>query len=104
VVGSSIKAEIGMGRFTVYSMAQRTIGPPVNIYVKEGEVALTFGLHGELNVLVAISSSKMSVCTRSTWHHIPEDGIPHSHRCVCIYCNVYHPTCHNIYIVHTVMV
>jgi hypothetical protein len=34
------------------SMAQRTIGPTVNIYVKEGEMALTFGLHGELNALV----------------------------------------------------
>jgi hypothetical protein len=33
-------------------MAQRTIGSPVNIYVKEGKVALTFGLHGELNALV----------------------------------------------------
>jgi hypothetical protein len=33
-------------------MAQRIIGSPVNIYVKEGEVALSFGLHGELNALV----------------------------------------------------
>jgi hypothetical protein len=32
-------------------MAQRTVGSPVKIYVKEGEVALTFGLHGELNAL-----------------------------------------------------
>jgi hypothetical protein len=36
----------------VHSMAQRTIGSPVNISVKEGEVALNFGLHGELNALV----------------------------------------------------
>ncbi|PNF16784.1 hypothetical protein B7P43_G00868 [Cryptotermes secundus] len=41
-----------MGRFMVHSMAQKTIGSPVNIYVKEGEVALTFGLHGELNAWV----------------------------------------------------
>jgi hypothetical protein len=41
-----------MGRFTVHSTAQRTVRPPINIYVKKGEVALTFGLHGELNSLV----------------------------------------------------
>jgi hypothetical protein len=29
----------------------------------------------------AISSSETAVHTRSTWHHIPEDGILHSHRC-----------------------
>jgi hypothetical protein len=28
-----------------------------------------------------IRSSKTSVHTRSTQRHIPEDGIPHSHRC-----------------------
>jgi hypothetical protein len=33
-------------------MAQRTVGSPVNIYVKEWEVALSFGLHGELIALV----------------------------------------------------
>jgi hypothetical protein len=33
-------------------MTQRAIGPPVNIYVKEGKVAVSFRLHGELNVLV----------------------------------------------------
>jgi hypothetical protein len=41
-----------MGRFTVYCVAQRTVVSPVNIYVKEGEVALSFGLHGELNALM----------------------------------------------------
>jgi hypothetical protein len=43
VVGPSIKVEVGMGRFMVHPMAQS---------VKEGEVALSFGLHGELNALV----------------------------------------------------
>jgi hypothetical protein len=33
-------------------MAQTAIGSPVNIYVKEGNVAISFRLHGELNVLV----------------------------------------------------
>jgi hypothetical protein len=33
-------------------MAQRAIGSPVNIYVKEGKVVICFHLHGELNVLV----------------------------------------------------
>jgi hypothetical protein len=35
-------------------VAQRTIGSPVNIYVKEEDVAITFHLHGELNALVDI--------------------------------------------------
>jgi hypothetical protein len=29
----------------------------------------------------AILSSETSVHIRSTWHHIPEDGILHCHRC-----------------------
>jgi hypothetical protein len=41
-----------MGRFMVNFVAQRTIGSPVNICVKEGKVAFSFRLHGELNVLV----------------------------------------------------
>jgi hypothetical protein len=52
VVGTSVKVEVGRGRFMVYSMAQRTMRSPVDIYVKEGEVAFNFGLHGELNALV----------------------------------------------------
>jgi hypothetical protein len=44
VVGPSIKVEVVMGGFTVHFMAQRT--------VKEQEVALSFGLHGQLNALV----------------------------------------------------
>jgi hypothetical protein len=30
-------------------MAQRAIGSPTNIYVKEGKVAISFHLHDELN-------------------------------------------------------
>jgi hypothetical protein len=52
VVGTSVKGEVGVGRFTVHSMAQRTIRSPVDIYVKEGEVAFKFGLHGERNGLL----------------------------------------------------
>jgi hypothetical protein len=33
-------------------MTQRAIGPPVNIYFKLGKMAVSFRLHGELNVLV----------------------------------------------------
>jgi hypothetical protein len=33
-------------------MVQRTVGSPVNIYVNEGEMALTFSLYSELNALV----------------------------------------------------
>jgi hypothetical protein len=33
-------------------MAQRTVGSPVNIYIQEGEVALSFSLHGEPNAMV----------------------------------------------------
>ena len=32
-------------------MAQSTVRSPVNIYVKEGEVAVSYGLHGELDAL-----------------------------------------------------
>jgi hypothetical protein len=35
VVGSSIKDKVGMGRFTVHSMVQKTVGFLVNIYVME---------------------------------------------------------------------
>jgi hypothetical protein len=43
-----------MGGFAVHSVAQRAVGFLVNIYVQEGEVALHFGLHGELNALVML--------------------------------------------------
>jgi hypothetical protein len=33
-------------------MVQRTISLPVNIYVNEGKMAVSFRLHGELNLLV----------------------------------------------------
>jgi hypothetical protein len=52
VMRAGIQVEAGMGRFMVQSVAQRTIGSPVNIYVKEGKVAVFFRLHGELNALV----------------------------------------------------
>jgi hypothetical protein len=52
VMRAGVQVEVGMGRFTIHSMAQRTIGSPVNIYVKEGKVAIYFHLHGELNALV----------------------------------------------------
>jgi hypothetical protein len=41
VVGSTVKVEVGVGRFAVHSMAQRTVGSSVNIYVKEGEVSVS---------------------------------------------------------------
>jgi hypothetical protein len=41
-----------MCRFTVHFLAQRAIGSPVSIYVKEENVAVSFLLHGELNILV----------------------------------------------------
>jgi hypothetical protein len=31
-------------------------------------------------IMEAIRSSETLVLTRATWHHIPEDGILHSHR------------------------
>jgi hypothetical protein len=37
-------------------------------------------IFGELGTLETIRSSEMSVLTRTTRHHIPEDGIRHSHR------------------------
>jgi hypothetical protein len=52
VVGPGVKVETGMGRFTVHSMAQRTVESPININVKKGKVALSFVVHGELNALV----------------------------------------------------
>jgi hypothetical protein len=41
-----------LGRFAVHFIIQRAIGSTVNIYVKEGKLAVSFRLHGELNVLV----------------------------------------------------
>jgi hypothetical protein len=41
-----------MGRFTVHFMAQRAMGSPADIYVKEGKVTISFCVHDELNVLV----------------------------------------------------
>jgi hypothetical protein len=52
VVGPSGNVEVAVCRFTVHSMAQGTVGSPVNIYVEEGEVALSFSLHDELSALV----------------------------------------------------
>jgi hypothetical protein len=46
-------------------MAQRTVGSPVNIYVKEREMALTFGLHGELNALLDTVQVVQEVCSLS---------------------------------------
>jgi hypothetical protein len=43
-----------MGRCTVHFIAQRAIGPAVNIYVREGMVAIPFHLHVELYVLMDI--------------------------------------------------
>jgi hypothetical protein len=44
--GTNIEAEIGVGGFAVHSVAQRAISSPVNIYVQEGKIALSFSLHG----------------------------------------------------------
>jgi hypothetical protein len=52
VMRARVQVKVVKGRFMVHSMAQGTIGSPVNIYVKEGKVAISFHLHGELNVLV----------------------------------------------------
>jgi hypothetical protein len=46
------EVNVGMGRFAVYLMAHRAIRSPVNICVQEGKVAVSFGLCGELNILV----------------------------------------------------
>jgi hypothetical protein len=48
-MGPSIEVQIGMGGFAVRSVAQRAVGSSINICVWEGEVALPFGLHSELN-------------------------------------------------------
>jgi hypothetical protein len=33
-------------------MAHKTVGSPVNIYIQEGEAALNFGPHSEMNAVV----------------------------------------------------
>jgi hypothetical protein len=42
VVGRSVKVEVGMGGFTVHCMTQGAIRFSVNIYVKEGKVAVSY--------------------------------------------------------------
>jgi hypothetical protein len=44
VIIAGVSVEAGMGRFTVHFMAQRTIGSSVNIYVKEGKVAISVSM------------------------------------------------------------
>jgi hypothetical protein len=57
-------------------MSQRTVGSPVNSYVKEWEVALSFGLHGKLNALVDVVQMVQEVLqlVGSVW---PDDGVVH---------------------------
>jgi hypothetical protein len=47
-------------------MAQRAIRSPVNICVKKEKAAVSFNLHGELNVLV----DTVQVVKKSSW--VPE--------------------------------
>lgn len=41
-----------MSGFAVYLMVHRAIRSPVNICIQERKVAVSFGLRGELNILV----------------------------------------------------
>jgi hypothetical protein len=62
VVRTGVKIEVSAGRFTEYLMAQRTISSPVNICVQERNVAVSFSIHGELNILVnTLQVTKMSL-------------------------------------------
>lgn len=47
-----VYVKLGMVRLTVYLMTQRVIVSPVNTYVQEGKVVLSFNLHGEMSALV----------------------------------------------------
>jgi hypothetical protein len=49
-----------MGMFMVHFMVQRAIGSPINIYVKEGRVAISFHLCDDLNVPVDTSGGQGS--------------------------------------------
>lgn len=46
------EVDVGMSGFAVYLMVHRAIRFPVNICIQEGKVAVSFGLPGELNILV----------------------------------------------------
>jgi hypothetical protein len=52
VMAPNVEVQICMGGFAVHSVAQRAFRSTVNICVQEWEVALLFGLHGELNALM----------------------------------------------------
>jgi hypothetical protein len=52
MVGLGVEVEIGVSGLGVHFVSQRAIRSSVNIFVEEREVAVTFGLHGELNGLV----------------------------------------------------
>jgi hypothetical protein len=102
VMGPSDEVQTGMGESAVHSGAQRAVTSPVNIYVQEGEVAFTFGLHGEVKTLVdaiqVVQVQLVGSMSRDDGvilvakpaegfqgdqvkRHIPEDSILHSRHC-----------------------
>jgi hypothetical protein len=56
-----VEIKVSMCRVMVYLMVQRAIRSPANIYVQEGQVAISFHLHRELNVLVHPEGQMTSV-------------------------------------------
>lgn len=61
-MGTILEIEVNVGRFMVYIMTQGAMRSCVNICIQEGKVAVSFHLHGELNVVVDTVQVVKEVC------------------------------------------
>jgi hypothetical protein len=85
VCKGGIEAEIGMGGFAVHSEAQRaSLGFTSAFRALLTVFSLTLFLDRIISSTLKMEAtpfSETSVNNKSTWCHIPQDGILHSHRC-----------------------
>lgn len=61
VAKGNIQIKVSMSRLPVYCMSQGAVRSPVNICVREGDVAISFSLLGELYVVMNIDEVDQEV-------------------------------------------